>query len=156
MATRHAKRSDIPSMIALARASFAAEILDGHELYEQALDQGLSYVAEESGNVVGYIVAYWWHTLFEPPFVHHPLAGHGERACIYIHELVVSKSHAGRGIAGELMARLRGRTTAPMTIVSVNGTQGFWERMGFCKAACSQDRLDSYCGGAVFMIAHAS
>jgi len=52
----------------IARASFSPDILDGHELYEQALKHGLSYVVEDKDMVVGYIVAYWWHTLFEPPY----------------------------------------------------------------------------------------
>lgn len=80
---------------------------------------------------------------------------------LYLHDMSVLPAHAGRGIASHLLrlllAEARAKGLARAALVSVQGSQAYWERQGFRVAevtdAEQRRNLESYGEGAVYMVA---
>lgn len=93
------------------------------------------------------------HALHEPPPRLLDEAGKVGPRVVFVHDAAVLPEFRGRGVGAELWRAARAREGASSSttfqLVSVNGTRGFWERMGFReKKARDED------GGAILAPEH--
>ena len=78
---------------------------------------------------------------------------------LYLHDLAVAPQAAGQGLAQRLVSHLWARAAeerlSHSALVSVQGSQPFWERLGYRVQAlddpAQQRHLDSYGAGACYM-----
>src|SRR3990167_8330312 len=79
---------------------------------------------------------------------------------LYLHDMAVLPALAGRGLARALLEPLWHQAIARglrrSALVSVQGSQGFWERHGYAAQplhdAAQRQRLAAYGEGAVYMV----
>ena len=117
-----------------------------------------SLVLERGGSVCAYLAAY---RSVRGKVT--PLHGHFEAAAqpdtLYLHDMAVLPAHAGQGLAHALLqplwAQARAEGLRHSALVSVQGSQAYWERQGYAlhplPDAAQQARLASYGEGAVYM-----
>lgn len=108
-----------------------------------------------------YAVAYWsvpgkvtpLHGDFEPP--------EEDGRVLYIHDMCVHPLHSGKGIARHMLqllfAHAHERGVMQVALVSVQGSQAYWERQGFRQVALAdpvqRKKLLTYGDAAVYMVA---
>lgn len=109
------------------------------------------------GQVVAYLVGYWsrWGKVspLGQAFRHA-----AEPEVLYLHDLAIGRSLRGQGAAQALLSVARracsDRGMQGITLVSVNGSQPFWQRMGWdilVLDAAGQHALTTYADDAVCM-----
>ncbi len=105
---------------------------------------------EIDGNACGYILSHPWRRGMLPA-LNALLGAIPENAdTYYIHDLALLPAARGSGAAAQIVAHLtrhaRAAGFASMSLVAVNGSQGFWERQGFAVEEISglADKLMSY------------
>jgi predicted N-acetyltransferase YhbS len=119
-----------------------------------------AWVVEDAQGIGAYLVAYRSEigviTPFDQVFV--PVE---QGACLYVHDLAVSPHLAGQRVAQQVLAQAQCAAMAQgmcgSGLVSVQGSQGFWQRLGYevlsplhmCFDA--QTALQSYGVDAVYM-----
>lgn len=104
-----------------------------------------------------YCLSHPWHA-GEPPALNMPLGALPARpSTYYIHDLALLPQARGSGAAAAVVARLvmlaRAERLPTLSLVAVNGSDGFWRRHGFCAAgdATLAVRLASYDAAATYM-----
>ena len=153
----------LPGLLAVQRACYGDDLVEALEVFARRLTSpaNCSLVIEMDGEVGAYLAAYRTlhgqvtalHGHFEPvaePFVANTL---------YLHDLAVLPQQAGRGLGQALLASLWAQAAArglrDTALVSVQGSQAYWERQGYAvqplDQAVQRTRLASYGAGAVYM-----
>ncbi|MBS0291636.1 MAG: GNAT family N-acetyltransferase [Proteobacteria bacterium] len=150
--------ADLPGLLAVQRACYGDGFIESAEVYARRLASAAncSLVIAQDGQVLAYAAAY--HSLlgkvtplhgdFEPPPAPDTL---------YLHDMAVHPAHAGRGLARALLAALRAsaRGLRHRALVSVQGSQAYWQRQGYAIHLLldprQQQRLAGYGKGAVYM-----
>lgn len=153
----------LPSLLAVQRACYGQGLIEGLDVFARRLASpaNCSLVIEVDGEVGAYLAAYRslrgkvtpLHGDFEP--VAAPLASD----TLYLHDMAVLPHLAGRGLARALLARLWAQAGSQglhhTALVSVQGSQAYWERQGYAvqtlEQATQRTRLSSYGTGAVYM-----
>ena len=152
--------ADLPGLHAVQRACYGADFVENTEVFERRLASpaNCSLVAEDGGQVGAYLAAY--HSLWAKVT---PLHGDFEAVAqpdtLYLHDLAVLPALAGLGVARALLEPLWAQALAQglrrSALVSVQGSQPYWERQGYAvyplSDAAQQARLASYGAGAVYM-----
>jgi GNAT superfamily N-acetyltransferase len=113
---------------------------------------------EEHGRLLGYALTHPWH-LGAPPALNSCLRDiPGDATTYYVHDVALLPEARGRGHAaqaGEWLAR-RARDAGfdNLSLVAVNNSQAFWERLGFrtMRAAGLEAKLLTYGPDAVLMM----
>jgi ribosomal protein S18 acetylase RimI-like enzyme len=115
------------------------------------------FVLEKNGAISGYVLSHPWLRRAPPPIDTRLGTIPEEADAWYLHDLALLPGTRGSGAGAKVsallfeQARLAGYRT--VALVSVNGSQGFWERQGF--SARMDDalarKLESYGGQAVYM-----
>lgn len=112
----------------------------------------------EDGHAIGYALTHPWH-LGEPPPLNEPLGRLPEApTTYYIHDVALLPVARGKGHAVQAAIRLieqaRAAGFSNLSLVAVNGSQAFWERMGFRVLANPglEAKLASYGPDAVLMV----
>ncbi len=118
-----------------------------------------SWAAEQGGELVAYLAAYW-----SRPGAITPLNGdftdYADASVLYLHDMAVSSVVAGQGLAQRMVqavkTQARARGVQRTALVSVQGSQLYWERQGY-KAdsvtnAAQQQHLASYGESALYMV----
>ena len=115
------------------------------------------FVLENGGVVSGYVLSHPWVRRAPPPIDARLGAIPAEADAWYLHDLALLPGTRGSGAGAKIsallaeQARLAGYRT--VALVSVNGSQGFWEGQGF--SVCMDDalaaKLECYGGQAVYM-----
>jgi len=112
----------------------------------------------EGGQAIGYALTHPWH-LGEPPPLNEPLGKLPEApTTYYIHDVALLPVARGKGHAGEIARRLiehaRAADFGNLSLVAVNRSQAFWERVGFRVLAKPglEAKLASYGPDAVLMM----
>lgn len=115
--------------------------------------------AHQDGAIVGYAFAYRSRlgavTPLDAGFAVDP-----DGDALYLHDLAVSPLAAGTGLArrlaAQLLAHAQGARLAWCALVSVQDSRGFWERLGYRAAECTEEdgraALASYPGPALYMV----
>jgi GNAT superfamily N-acetyltransferase len=116
------------------------------------------HVLAVEGCLVGYAIAHPWQ-LGEPPPLNSRLGAiPHEASTYYIHDVALLPEARGRGYASQIVERLaehaRGAGPHNLSLVAVNRSQMFWERLGFRAAAVPglDGKLLSYGSDAVLMV----
>ena len=115
------------------------------------------FVLEKRGEICGYVLSHPWRRLSPPPIDTRLEAIPADADIWYLHDLALLPgtrgSGAGASVAKLLAVEARRDGYRTMALVSVNGSQGFWERQGFgvrMEEALGA-KLSSYGGEAVYM-----
>jgi len=115
------------------------------------------FVIERGGVVSGYVLSHPWRR-FSPPPIDTKLGTIPAEADVwYLHDLALLPETRGSGAGAKVakllaeQARMAGYET--LALVSVNGSQGFWERQGFSvhRDKTLTDKLSSYGSEAIYM-----
>ncbi len=153
----------LPGLLAVQRACYGEALVEDLDVFARRLTSpaNCSLVVEVDGQVGAYLAAY--HSLrgkvtplhgdFEP--VGAPLTAD----TLYLHDMAVLPKLAGRGLARALLAALWAdagtQGVRHTTLVSVQGSQAYWQRQGYAaqplEQATQRVRLASYGAGAVYM-----
>jgi GNAT superfamily N-acetyltransferase len=128
-------------------------LVERQELYPRG-----AHVLVSDGCMIGYALTHPW-ALGEPPSLNSRLGALPPRPnTYYLHDLALSPAARGKGYAvdavGMLANHARENGFANLSLVAVNGSQNFWERLGFqIKAFPGLERkLASYGSDAAFMV----
>ncbi|WP_230531879.1 GNAT family N-acetyltransferase [Microvirga roseola] len=119
--------------------------------------QGCLVLAEE-GRLVGYALTHPWR-FGEPPPLNSRLGAIPRNATTYyLHDVALlpetrGRGHAARGVE-RLVDKARSEGFGNLSLVAVNRSQAFWERMGFraVSHAGLETKLASYGVDAVLMV----
>ncbi len=153
----------LPGLLAVQRACYGGDLVEGLEVFARRLTSpaNCSLVIEVSGEVLAYLAAY--RTLHGKVTALHghfePVAGPLAADTLYLHDLAVLPQQAGRGLAQALLASLWTQAAARglryTALVSVQGSQAYWERQGYAvqplEEALQRTQLASYGASAVYM-----
>ena len=152
---------DVPAMLAVQRQCYPLDMNEPAEVFWarfQACPDTAWVVLDASGQVGAYLVAYrsclGKVTPLGQAFKHSPFAD-----ALYLHDLAIGQALRGQGLAQFLVQHAREQALASglqaLSLVSVNGTAPFWQRMGF-EGACvrpeSAQALQSYVQPALYMV----
>ncbi|PSJ47507.1 GNAT family N-acetyltransferase [Zobellella endophytica] len=89
---------------------------------------------DQGGALLGYLLSHPWpHAGLPALHREYEIAGPSDR--LYLHDLAVSpRAHGlgvGKGLVAALLDRARAQGFARVSLVSVQGSEGFWARFGF-------------------------
>ena len=159
---RPLKIHDLPALMAVQRAAYGDGFMESAEVFTRRLASPVncSLALLADGQLCAYLAAYHsvqgkvtpLHGDFEPP------AGTAPDT-LYLHDMAVLPGMAGQGLAQRLLQPLWEQATAQdlrhSALVSVQGSQRYWERHGYAVQPLAQplqqQRLASYGDGAVYM-----
>ena len=146
---------DWPVILALqAEAYYALEPEDQQVLRSKlTLGPSSSLVACLEGEVVGYCLAHPW-SADKPAGLYQCYRQPAGHECLYIHDVVISPSAQGMGIARRFLTHLealaRRHQQKQLSLVAVQGADRFWARHQFQARPCYKD-LEKYGEQAVYM-----
>lgn len=114
-------------------------------------------VLAQGPDIAGYVVSHPWLALQPPPL--NSLLGNlpASPSTFYIHDLALEHQARASGAAArivEALGRQARRMAAPtMSLIAVNGSEGFWRRRGFqvVEQPVLASKLRSYGRDALFM-----
>ncbi len=152
--------SDLPAVLAIQRTCYGEGFVESAEVIAQRLRSlgNLSCVAEHGGVVCAYLAAYRSRLGKITP-LHGEFASLPDPDTLYLHDMAVAPAATGQRLAQRLVEHLwaQGRREGLVhtALVSVQGSQTFWQQRGYtmCTLAdpVQQHYLDSYGAGACFM-----
>ena len=155
---RPASPSDIEAIDAIQR-TVHADFPEARAVLLERLDlcPAGCFVLEKRGEICGYVLSHPWRRLSPPPIDTRLGAIPACADIWYLHDLALLPdtrgSGAGAGAARLLAAEARSDGFRTMALVSVNGSQGFWERQGFSmrRDETLAAKLSTYGDDAVYM-----
>lgn len=113
---------------------------------------------EEGGRLIGYALTHPWH-LGRPPALNSLLGEVPQDATTYyVHDVALLPEARGKGYAARVAEKLAHHAGAAgfsnLSLVAVNNSQGFWERLGFRMRSVPglEEKLLSYGPDAVLMV----
>ena len=165
--------ADLPGLLAVQRACYGEGFVESAEVFARRLASPVncSLVLERAGEVCAYLAAYRSHLnkvtplhgdFGDAPAEQRATSGGGTAGpdTLYLHDMAVLPALAGQGLARALLApmweRARQEGLRHSALVSVQGSQGYWERHGYAVQpladAVQRERLATYGEGAVYMV----
>ncbi|WP_284336282.1 GNAT family N-acetyltransferase [Comamonas sp. NoAH] len=156
---------DVDSLLHVQTICYGNDFLESREVFSQRLScpHHCSIGVSQKGarTLSAYLAAYWSNPGKITPldgFFSAPSAGD---QVLYLHDMSVLPELSGQGVARHLVAQLfaqaRQRGLKQAALVSVQGSQSYWERQGFsvCPVIDAQQslHLQTYGEGAVYMTA---
>lgn len=112
---------------------------------------------EENGHLVGYALTHPWH-YGKPPALNSSLGEIPHDATTYyVHDVALLPTARGKGHAARIGERLAEHAAKAgignLSLVAVNNSQGFWERLGFRRTGVPglEEKLLTYGPDAVLM-----
>ena len=152
---------DVDAVMRIQEHCYGADFAEPREVFVRRLRTAghCSWAAEQGGELVAYLAAYWSRPGAITP-LNGDFASYEDASVLYLHDMAVSPTAAGQGLARRMvdaaktMARQRGilRTA----LVSVQGSQAYWERQGYSieivKNAAQQQHLATYGPQALYMV----
>lgn len=156
---------DVDSLLHVQTICYGDDFLESRETFAQRLSCphhcSIGVVQKGCYTLSAYLAAYWSNPgkitpldgAFSAPAV-------GDQV-LYLHDMSVLPELAGQGVARHLVtqafANARQRGLQQAALVSVQGSQSYWERQGFsvCPVIDAQQflHLQTYGEGAVYMTA---
>lgn len=156
---------DVDSLLHVQTLCYGDDFQESRDVFAQRLacahhcSIGVTHPGERA--LKAYVAAYWSNPgkitpldgLFTPPDA-------GEQV-LYLHDMSVLPELAGQGVARhlvqQLMQQARQRGLHQAALVSVQGSQSYWERQGFSvypvRDARQSQHLETYGDGALYMTA---
>ncbi len=152
--------SDLPDLLAVQLACYGEGFVESGDVFARRLASPAngSLVLERGGVVCAYVAAYRSVQRKVTP-LHGDFETVAQPDTLYVHDMAVLPQCAGQGMAQALLQQLRAQAAAQglqhSALVSVQGSQAYWERQGYVpqplKDAVQRERLASYGEGAVYM-----
>ncbi|MFY3386183.1 GNAT family N-acetyltransferase [Paracidovorax sp. MALMAid1276] len=152
--------SDLPGLLAVQLACYGEGFVESGEVFARRLASpaNCSLVLLQAGAVCAYLAAYRSVRGKVTP-LHGDFEASPGADTLYLHDMAVLPACAGRGLAGQLLQPLWAQAVAQglrhSALVSVQGTQPYWERHGYLRQrlpdAAQRTHLASYGEGAVYM-----
>ena len=152
--------SDLADLLAVQLACYGEGFVESGEAFARRLASpaNCSLVLEQDGSVCAYLAAYRSVRGKVTP-LHGDFEAAAQPDTLYLHDMAVLPAHAGQGLARALLQPLweqaRSSGLQQTSLVSVQGSQVYWERHGYAVQplpnATQQARLASYGEGAVYM-----
>lgn len=157
--------ADVASLLHIQTVCYGSDFLETHAIFAQRLGCpyhcSIGVVRSDAADpaLLAYLAAYWSNpgkiTPLNGPFTA-PAAG---EQVLYVHDMSVLPALAGQGVATHLLQRLlqhaRDRQLRHAALVSVQGSQAYWERQGFRVTdvldAQQMAHLKTYGEGACYM-----
>lgn len=152
--------TDVAAVVAVQAECYAPFFHEAAAVIATRLVQSpqTAWVAHDAEGVKAYLVAYR-STLGSVTPLNDDFAPDHQGECLYVHDLAVSPRLAGQGVSGQLLAcafdwaRQHGLTQSGL--VSVQQSQGFWQRLGYQAVSVQSDTamqaLGCYGEGACYM-----
>ncbi len=103
--------------------------------FHWAIAPAYCWIASQGETPLGYILAHPWPLRLAPPLkqLHYTIPPGTD--ALYIHDLALSPAARGLGVATALVQKVldtaQGQGLSQAALISVQGTQGFWQRFGF-------------------------
>ncbi len=151
---------DLSDLLAVQLACYGEGFVESGEVFARRLASpaNCSLVLEQGGAVCAYLAAYRSVRGKVTP-LHGDFEAVDQPDTLYLHDMAVLPAHAGQGLAHALLlplwAQARSAGLPHSALVSVQGSQAYWERQGYVLSplqdATQQARLASYGEGAVYM-----
>ena len=148
--------ADAAALLRVQAACYGLQLLESAALYARRLAspaQCCLGARDEDGALLAYLAAYWSVQGAVTP-LHGDFKLHAGADTLYLHDMAVLPTHAGRRLAQALLAAVwraaATRGVRQAALVSVQGTAAFWRRHGF-ELAQAQPDLSSYGAGALYM-----
>ena len=154
---------DVDSLLHVQTICYGDAFLESRAVFAQRLASphhcSIGVVRQGEHALQAYLAAYWSNpgkiTPLDGPFTP-PAAG---EQVLYLHDMSVQPALAGQGVARylvqHLIAQAQQRGLRQAALVSVQGSQAYWERQGFsvCPVIDAQQlaHLQTYGEGAVYM-----
>ena len=152
---------DLPGLLAVQLACYGPGFVESGEVFAARLASpaNCSLVLERAGGVCAYLAAYQ-SLLGKVTPLHGGFEAVAQPDTLYLHDMAVLPECAGQGLAGALLQPLwqaaRAGGLRHTALVSVQGSQGYWERHGYAVQpladAAQREHLASYGEGAVYMV----
>ena len=154
---------DVPSLLQLQTICYGDMFLESEEVFARRLASeyqcSLGVVQPGDTALHAYLVGYWSNFGKVTPLNGEFNAPAPGAQVLYLHDMSVHPHLSGQGVAKHLLERLlqmgRERGVAQACLVSVQGSQTYWERQGFslCPVHDTQQQrnLETYGQGAVYM-----
>lgn len=146
---------DLDAVVAVAAIAFP-DHPEGRACFEErlALAPGSCFVLEGALGVAGYLIAYPWPQGAIPPLDTLLGALPDKRDSWYLHDLALLPEARGGGNARAGLDLLFAKIDAPIALVSVNDSAGFWQARGFVPqdSPALRAKLASYGPDARYMI----
>jgi len=153
--------TDLPGLLAVQRACYGEGYVESAEVFARRLASPAhcSLVLEDGGRVCAYLAAYD-SLLGKVTPLHGDFEAVPQADTLYLHDMAVLPLLAGRGLARALLDPLwrqaQARGLRQSALVSVQGSQGFWERHGYAAQplhdAAQRQRLAGYGADALYMV----
>lgn len=160
---RNLRVDDIPGLLEVQRACYGDDFIEDEAVFARriASASNCSVVLQHDDGVCAYLAAYRSRVGQVTPL-------HGDFAApeqapdtLYLHDMAVLPAFAGQGLARMLVDMLwrmaRAQGLAHSALVSVQGSQPYWERKGYAihvlDDAQQRSSLATYGDGAVYMLA---
>ena len=151
---------DLPGLLAVQLACYGAGFVESAEVFARRLASpaNCSLVLESGGQVCAYLAAYRSvHGKVTP--LHGEFGAVPRPDTLYLHDMAVLPSHTGQGLARALLQPLWSEAAAQglryTALVSVQGSQAYWERQGYAAHALADALqracLATYGDGALYM-----
>ena len=162
MVVRRAQPSDLDELNALQHACYPPGFHEDPAVFARIVEHGQSYVLESTGGsgeqlMVGYALVHAIGDPDQPPSLN--TAGRSSPAHtpehVFIHDVSVLPEYRDKRYGSQLVshvlleAQQGGAQT--VTLISVQGSQKFWEGHGFACTGKQWECLHSYGAGAVHM-----
>lgn len=152
--------ADVAAVLRIQALCYGADYVEGEAVFIRRLQAAhqCSWAAEQGGQLVAYLAAYWSQpgkiTPLQGDFVAAPQA-----TVLYLHDMAVDPALAGQGIAAKLLAAAQAQALARgvqrAALVAVQGAASYWQRRGFVPSqprdTLQKTHLGSYGSDALYM-----
>lgn len=158
---RGLQERDLPTVLQIQQECFDATTLESPQSFQAKLNASpeTCFVAAHGPQVIGYLIALPADSTNPPPLNGDDCHLPQEPDCLYLHDLSVSPSARGRGVAEALIAAFFARLTqlqlTQARLTAVNSSSSYWSRYGFQPALLSDlagCQLATYGIGAQYMV----
>lgn len=151
--------ADLPAVCAIA-AAVHPDFFEERAVFaeRQALYPSGTLLLELGGAAAGYMLSHPWQSGSMPELNALLGAIPADADTYYLHDLALLPAARGSGAARMVVERLSAHAReagyTSMTLVAVNGSQGFWERQGFgaVDVPALADTLRGYEDAARYMV----
>ena len=153
--------SDVDAVLRIQAQCYGESFVEPHEVFARRLcsPAHCSWAAVRGDEVVAYLAAYWSRPEAITP-LNGDFACYEDASVLYLHDMAVSSAASGHGLARRMVdaakTQARQRGIKRTALVSVQGSQAYWERQGYVvsnvKIAAQQQHLTSYGVGALYMV----
>ena len=153
--------SDLAGLMAVQLACYGEGFVESGDVFARRLASpaNCSLVLERGGVVCAYLAAYRSVRGKVTP-LHGDFEAVAQPDTLYLHDMAVLPANAGQGLARALLQPLWAQAVAQgmrhSALVSVQGSQAYWERQGYAQQpledATQRARLTSYGESAVYMV----